>query len=135
MKNPEEERPGFVVTPTFRQRARSWSETGQRWLAEGRSKARSWPFTAPVARMLGATVVVAALAFVMSGGVLFRLITVCWLAFMALQALQIIQKVRVSDEGGHVEYTQEHGDAASDFTVDSGILERDEVVAYDERPH
>lgn len=99
--------------------------------------ARRWPFTAQVVRMLVATVVVVGLAFVVPAGVPFRLVVICWLAFMALQTVQIIQKIRTPEpiEGGYVEFTPEHGDAASDFTLDSGILERDEVVAYDERPH
>lgn len=136
MKDPED-RPGFIVTPTFSQRARGWNQAARRRLTRGHDMARRWPFTAQVVKMLVATVVVVVLALVMPGGVLLRLVVVGWLAFMILQAVRIIQKIRTFEpsEGGYVEYAHGHGDAASGFTLESGILERDEVVAYDERPH
>lgn len=131
MEEPEV-RPGIKESPTLCQRLANWKDAGRRGLVRGRERARSWPFTARLAWTLGATVAFIAMAFALDG-VLQRLAAICWLLFIGWQAACVLRQIHPQDEEVFMEHA--HGAQVTEFTLRSGLLERDEIVSYDERPH
>lgn len=137
MEDPEG-RPGFIVVPTMRQRLTKRWRAIYAWLVRMHDLARSWSYTANVVIVATASVLVIVLFVVLPDGALSRLAVSIWLGVIIWQAVIVIRKRQLPErnEGGAtMRPVHAHGDVVTEFTLRSGILEKDEVVSYDSRPH
>lgn len=150
-----EDRPGFIRVPTARERWTKRGRVAKAWWLRIYDLARSWPYISIAVISAGVSLLAICLLTLGPPGVLARLIVSVWLGILTWQAVRAVRKwqsdtpIPLADEGGVTpaipassclgdredDMSSRHGEAATEFTLQSGVLERDEIVSYDERPH